>query len=160
MSPPDAELSELFQKTAPVSPPVDMEKLLSGAALRNWTPARRLPAKWVVAALLLFTAGAGFGWYSSWSHGQRKVTRLQESVAANMERLDRQMGSLALAFHRSQEGILESQQDGIKQVANLLRNVYQARLAQLEVEVQELALIVDPSRFPTPSIPVPTKRKD
>ena len=80
--------------------------------------------------------------------------------AENLERMDRQMGSLALAIHRSREGILESQQDGIKQVANLLRNVYQARLAHLEAEVQELAMLVNPSRFPSASVPVSTERED
>jgi len=70
---------------------------------------------------------------------------------AEMARLRRDMAGVLNVLRRGQEGILEAQQDGIKQVANFLRKDYRTLIGRLDAEVRELAMAVDPSRFPAVS---------
>ena len=134
-----ARIRGLFQRSTPRGDPTDLERLLMIAATRGakgtlrWKPL-------AVAALLLFS-GAGLGWLLAQQEMKQEIARMQGGMAVQLRQLRLDVvNELSQALQQCGQDLLRAQEDGMKQVAILLRNDYRQQLARLQTEVRELAI--------------------
>ena len=138
----EADLRALFRAAAPATPPMDVDALLARAVLgqRQHTAGR---ARWALiglAAGLLVLVGAGIGWQGARRVASGDEARANAALAAMQERI---VTDVTRALRDTEQVMADAHEDGMKRVALLLRDDYRRRIAELEVEVQRLALAVN-----------------
>jgi len=135
----DPDMRDLFRRTAPIAPPVDIQALLGSACVRIRAPRPRLvrTAAAAAAAIILAAAGAMGGWVAGRSAAAGESRRFEGAIAEARAEIASEVSRALAGFHSA---FAEDQQDAFKRLAVLLRNDYGARIAAVRQEVRELAM--------------------
>jgi len=119
---------------------VDLERLLAARGRAIAPRALRSSRRWklAAAAVLLVGVSAGVGR----SAGRWEAANVRASLAVELaESHEETLAEVSRALGRSCIDLLDRQQEGIKDVAVLVRKEYRPRLARLEAEVKGLRAI-------------------